>query len=151
LLAGPAVGPATVLGIVGGAVGLVWGDAGRAVGMLCGVFARWIIEVGQHGAALPGADIGWGSGVLPVAALAVLCGAVALAGRWVLQKPLLCASLGLATAVLILRPGVPDRLVPGWTSPGWPPENWVMVTCDVGQGDATVLNAGRGTAVVVDA
>jgi competence protein ComEC len=35
--------------------------------------------------------------------------------------------------------------------PGWPPPGWVMVACDVGQGDATVLAAGDGSAVVVDA
>jgi competence protein ComEC len=36
-------------------------------------------------------------------------------------------------------------------SPGWPPTGWVMVACDVGQGDALVLDVGPGTAVVVDA
>ena len=34
---------------------------------------------------------------------------------------------------------------------GWPPDGWVLVACDVGQGDALVLNAGPGQAVVVDA
>ena len=36
-------------------------------------------------------------------------------------------------------------------SPGWPPRGWVMVACDVGQGDGLVLNAGGGAALVVDA
>ena len=36
-------------------------------------------------------------------------------------------------------------------SPGWPPRGWVLVACDVGQGDGLVLNAGGGAAVVVDA
>jgi competence protein ComEC len=35
-------------------------------------------------------------------------------------------------------------------SPGWPPAGWVLVACDVGQGDGLVLNAGAGAAVVVD-
>jgi competence protein ComEC len=35
-------------------------------------------------------------------------------------------------------------------SPGWPPPGWVLVACDVGQGDGLVLNAGGGSAVVVD-
>jgi competence protein ComEC len=34
---------------------------------------------------------------------------------------------------------------------GWPPSGWVMVACDIGQGDALVLRAGPHTAVVVDA
>ena len=36
-------------------------------------------------------------------------------------------------------------------TPGWPPDGWVMVACDVGQGDGLVLRAGEDTAVVVDA
>jgi competence protein ComEC len=36
-------------------------------------------------------------------------------------------------------------------TPGWPPAGWVMVACDIGQGDGLVLNAGGGSAVVVDA
>jgi competence protein ComEC len=35
-------------------------------------------------------------------------------------------------------------------SPGWPPRDWVLVACDVGQGDGLVLNAGGHRAVVVD-
>jgi competence protein ComEC len=34
---------------------------------------------------------------------------------------------------------------------GWPPDGWLMVACDVGQGDATVVRAGRDAAVLVDA
>jgi competence protein ComEC len=33
---------------------------------------------------------------------------------------------------------------------GWPPRGWVMVMCDVGQGDGLVLRAGEGQALVVD-
>ena len=42
---------------------------------------------------------------------------------------------------------VPVRAV----SPGWPPPGWLFVACDVGQGDALVVGAGAGTAMVVDA
>ena len=35
-------------------------------------------------------------------------------------------------------------------TPGWPPRGWVMVACDVGQGDGLVLEAAPGSAVVVD-
>jgi competence protein ComEC len=47
----------------------------------------------------------------------------------------------LVTAVLVRVP-----------TPGWPPDGWLMVACDVGQGDGLVLNTGAPhTAVVVDA
>jgi competence protein ComEC len=34
--------------------------------------------------------------------------------------------------------------------PGWPPRDWVMVACDVGQGDGLAVRTGRGSAIVVD-
>jgi competence protein ComEC len=42
---------------------------------------------------------------------------------------------------------VPIRVL----APGWPPAGWVLVACDVGQGDGLVLNAGGGDVVVIDA
>ncbi len=37
------------------------------------------------------------------------------------------------------------------TAVAWPPAGWVLVACDVGQGDALVLATGAGRAVLVDA
>jgi competence protein ComEC len=37
------------------------------------------------------------------------------------------------------------------TSPGWPPSGWLLVACNVGQGDGLVLSAGAAGVVVVDA
>ena len=34
--------------------------------------------------------------------------------------------------------------------PGWPPRDWVLVACDVGQGDGIVVRTARDSAVVVD-
>jgi competence protein ComEC len=36
-------------------------------------------------------------------------------------------------------------------TPGWPPRGWLLVMCDVGQGDALVLATGPGQGVLVDA
>ncbi len=54
-------------------------------------------------------------------------------------------------------PGRPPSFVPVlvagiWPvgSTGWPPPGWVMVMCDVGQGDGLVLSTGPGRAIVVD-
>jgi competence protein ComEC len=41
--------------------------------------------------------------------------------------------------------------VPIGTEPPWPPPGWVLVACDVGQGDALVLSTAPGRAVLVDA
>jgi competence protein ComEC len=34
--------------------------------------------------------------------------------------------------------------------PGWPPRHWILVACDVGQGDGLVVRVGRRAAVVID-
>jgi competence protein ComEC len=86
--------------------------------------------------------VGWGTGALSIVLLTVLVGVLVLAGPWLLRRPVGgvgCACL-LVVTVLVRPP-----------TPGWPPDGWVMVACDVGQGDALVLRAGPGQAVVVDA
>ena len=142
VLAGPAVGPATVLGLAGGLLGLVWDPLGRLAGTLASWCVAWIIAVAEHGARLPAAAIGWGTGAVSLAVLSVLVAVLALAAPRLLRRPatgIVCC-LVLVVAVLV-RPA----------DLGWPPDGWVLVACDVGQGDALVLNAGRGSAVVVDA
>ncbi|WP_242530276.1 ComEC/Rec2 family competence protein [Nocardioides aromaticivorans] len=147
LLAGPAVGPATVLGLAGGLVGLVLPVAGRLVGTGAAWCVAWIIAVAERGAALPGAAIAWGTGPLAVLLLVGLCAVVAL----VLPRLVRRRAWGVSIAVLLLVVvlGVPGRI---WSSPsfGWPPEGWVLVACDVGQGDALVVSVGPRAAVVVD-
>ena len=73
--------------------------------------------------------------------LTVLTVLVAVLGPRLLRRPVtgLGAALLLVVAVLVRPPTF-----------GWPPDGWVLVACDVGQGDALVLNAGAGQAVVVD-
>lgn len=142
LLVAPMVGPATVLGLAGGLVGLVWPALGRVLGTGAAWCVSWIVAVARHGADLPHAALGWGTGVVSLAVLTAIVVAIALAGPTVLRHPVTgvgcCLLLGL---VVVVRP----------PAPGWPPEGWALVACDVGQGDALVLNAGAGSAVVVDA
>ncbi len=136
-----AVAPATVLGLVGGLLLLVVPPLGLLCGRLAGWAAWWIVTVAHHAGALPGSAVGWSAGPVGVALLAVLCAGCALGARRVLGSVgACCAGAGLMVVVL-LRP-LPN--------PGWPPAGWVMVACDVGQGDGLVLNAGEGRAVVVD-
>ncbi|MGH3496670.1 MAG: ComEC/Rec2 family competence protein [Nocardioidaceae bacterium] len=140
LLAGPAVGPATVLGLLAGGTTLVWRPLGHLVGWVAGAAGWWIIEVAHRSASLPGAALTWSTGLFSLGVLLLLCAGVAAGAGSVLRRPLAC---GVATLVV-----VPWMLHP--LHPGWPPSGWVMVACDVGQGDGLVLNAGGGAAVVVD-
>ena len=142
LAVAPVIGPATVLGLAGGLVGLAWDPAGRLCGTLAGWCVAWLVTVADRGASLPAAAIGWGTGALALATLTLLAIVLALVLPRLLRGPvgsLACCAV-LVVAVLV-RPPVP----------GWPPPGWVLVACDVGQGDALVLRAGPGAGIVVDA
>jgi competence protein ComEC len=139
LLAAPAVPAATVLGLVAALAGVVSPALAHLVATVAMLPTGWVVLVADRGAALPGTAVPWQGG----AAAAVL---VVLAVLGVV--PLLLSSRVLAVVacvlllVLLLRPGPLDR---------WPPPGWVLVACDVGQGDGLVLPAGPGRALVVDA
>ncbi len=142
LLVGPAVAPATVLGLAGGLIGLAWPGLGEVVAMPGAWCVKWIATIARWGADLPTASVAWGTGAWSLIGLTLLCGVGVWAAPRVLRSRsavvVLCVALGVVVAV---RP--PTR--------GWPPPGWVAVMCDVGQGDATVLRAGEGVGVLVDA
>jgi competence protein ComEC len=143
LLAAAAVGPATVLGLLGGVVTLVWPGAGHVLGAGAGWCVAWILLVAERGASLPTAAISWGSGPAALTVLTALCLAAAVLAPRVLAH----RATGLGCCVLMVL--VVLVRVP---TPGWPPRGWLMVACDVGQGDGIVLATGAAhEAVVVDA
>lgn len=137
VLAAPAVAPTTVAGLAGGLMTLVAEPLGRPAGTLAGLGARWILAVGHHTAGADGATIVWPG---PWWTLLVVVPLVALLAWWLAGRPGLLVGCLVGLGLVVVRP----------PQPGWPPPGWVMVACDVGQGDATVLRAGDGTAVVVD-
>jgi competence protein ComEC len=136
----PAVGPTTVLGLLAGTVALLCTPVAHAIGWLAGACAWWIVQVAQVGAALPGAALGWGTTPFALMALTSLCGAVVVLAPWALSRRWLVLVLVLVTAAYVWRP----------VTPGWPPAGWLLVACDVGQGDGLVVDAGDGAALVVD-
>ncbi len=139
LLAGPAVGPATVLGLLGGGAGLLAPVLGHLVGVVAGVPAGWIVQVAIHGAALPGASLGWPVDLVGIGLLVMACGVAALSLSRLLASRAACLVAAGCLTLLVVRP-----------LSGWPPDGWVLAACDIGQGDGLVLNAGHGAAVVVD-
>ncbi|NYE37797.1 competence protein ComEC [Nocardioides cavernae] len=142
LLAAPAVAPATVLGLAGGLLGLVWSPLGVLVAAPAAWSAGWIIHVARWGSAVPTAAVDWGVGPLPLALLTLLCLlSVPLAPRLLGRPGSTLACTGLLVVVMLVRP----------PTPGWPPAGWVLAMCDVGQGDGLVLRSGPRAGVVVDA
>ena len=137
-----AVGPATVLGLLGGLLALAWAPLGHLVAAPAAWCAAWIIAVARASADLPVAALGWDPGWLSIGLLTAACAVAAMVIEVVLARRALV--LGFSGVLLVVL------LVP-LPTPGWPPPGWVMVACDIGQGDGLVLNLGQHSAVVVDA
>jgi competence protein ComEC len=131
-----------VLGLVGGLVGLLVPPAGTALGWLACWSAQVIVVVAQWAADLPAAAVGWPTGPAALTVLTLLTVVLTLAGPAVLRRRWTTVAVTVALTIAVIRP------VPGW---GWPPDGWVMVMCDVGQGDAVVVATGDREGVVVDA
>ena len=142
MLVAPAVGPATVLGLMGGLLMLVFDPVGLLCGRMAGWFAWWIVTVAEQSARLPSAALEWSATLFSIAALCLLCLGVALLMPRLLVRRWWSLAGAVLMVVTVIRP---------MPTPGWPPEGWVMVACDVGQGDGLVLNAGAGEAIVIDA
>ncbi|WP_028813485.1 ComEC/Rec2 family competence protein [Streptomyces flavidovirens] len=146
LLAEFAVAPATVLGFAALAAAPVAMPVAELLARCAGWPAGWIASVARTGAALPGAEIDWPGGWRGGLLLAGVTAVAVCAARPLLRHPWLSAACALLLVLAILRPAPLTRMVTGW-----PPPGWKFAMCDIGQGDASVLAAGEGTAVVVDA
>lgn len=138
LLAAPAVAPATIAGLVGGLAAVVWVPAGQVCGTVAGASASWILTVGHLAAGLDAASFEWHA---PWQALLVIIPLLTLVALRLAPHPAIVSGLLLGLVIGIWRP----------PQTGWPPPGWVMVSCDVGQGDASVLPVSQGAAIVVDA
>ena len=113
LLVAPVVGPATVLGLVGGLLGLVADPLGRLAGTGAGWCVGWIVVVARTGADLPLAAVGWGTGGWALTGLVVACVLLSLAVPLLLARPALAlpATLLLVVTVALLQS------VPSWSVP----------------------------------
>jgi len=141
LLAAPAVAPATVLGLAAGLCTLIDARLGALVATPAVWCCRWLVLVATKSAQLPVATIDWSTGPIALALLTALCLMLVLIFPSIMVRRNLTLLLsGMLLAVIVVP----------LPTPGWPPKNWVMVVCDVGQGDGIVLNAGGGAGVVVD-
>ncbi|MFF4268765.1 ComEC/Rec2 family competence protein [Streptomyces sp. NPDC001536] len=141
-----AVAPATVLGFAALATAPLAMPVAKALAWCASWPAEWIADVARTGASLPGAGVDWPGGWTGAALLALVTVAVVTAGRRLLRHPGWCGVCGALLLLVVVQPPPLARVITGW-----PPPGWRFVMCDVGQGDATVLAAGDGTGVVVDA
>ncbi|MEU6350633.1 ComEC/Rec2 family competence protein [Streptomyces sp. NPDC047072] len=141
-----AVAPATVLGFAALAAAPVAMPVAKGLAWCASWPAGWIADVARTGAALPGGGVDWPGSWTGALLLALVTGVVLLVGRRLLRHPWWCVGCAVLFVLAVVQPLPLTRVVTGW-----PPPGWRLAMCDVGQGDATVLAAGDGTGVVVDA
>lgn len=142
VLAEPAFVPAMLVGVLTMACAPVWPWLAGLVAHLAVPETWWLRTVAHRTAAMPASAVSWPTGWWGGLALAALLAAVVVALRFRRVRALVAAVLvGMFVVV------VPVRVI----APGWPPDGWAMVDCDVGQGDGEVLSTDQpGRAVVVD-
>lgn len=151
LLAMPAVVPVTVLGLLAAFISLISSPLAGLLGHLAAWPAGWIAQVALTFSSLPAATLPWPGGwtgvlLLAPGALIFLLLRRFSKHRWPGGPPkqVVVTAISVAVCVIcLLTFAPPDRQ-------GWPPPGWLMVACDIGQGDALVLRATASAYVVVD-
>ncbi|WP_370250457.1 ComEC/Rec2 family competence protein [Nocardioides sp.] len=153
LLAAPLVGPATVLGLAAGLLEPLPGPLSEVCARTAGLALAGIRAIAGTAASVPAASVPWRTALVVAVVLAVVCGGGLVVVRVALARARragldlgrrgggLVLLVVLVLAVLLLRTAGAPRPLPG---------AWVLVACDVGQGDTLLLRAGPRTAVVVD-
>lgn len=140
-MAGPFVGPATVLGFAAAGLSLVSGPVAGWAGWAACWAAQPILWTAHAGASMPGASWSWPSTPPALAVLALGCLAVGVAADSVLRRRWLALIIVVLTLAAVIRAPV---------QPGWPPRSWLLVACDVGQGDGLAVRTGDHEAIVID-
>jgi competence protein ComEC len=144
LLAAPAAPLATVLGLIACLVATVAPPLGLAVAWLGWLPASWIAAVATLFAGLPGARGAWPSGPGGVALLVALEATVLVAVLGGGRSRRLARALALVAVVAYVAAAVGSAIVTRVTRPA----DWQYAMCDVGQGDATLVQSADAIALV---
>jgi competence protein ComEC len=153
VLAAPAVAPVMWLGMVAGAIGQVApGLAAPLVG-LAGLPVGYLVALGRLAGGLPAAQV-----TLPLVVVVVLCALAAVLVTAPPSRERLAGSahprrrrVGVAVATLLAVVAAVGPAIKGQPSVAPPPLGDLRITAlNIGQGDATLLQAG-GHAILVDA
>nr|WP_269458849.1 ComEC/Rec2 family competence protein [Propionibacterium freudenreichii] len=140
MAAAPFVGPVTVLGLVAALISPVLGPLAQVMGWLAGCCVQPIILIAHLAASAPMATMTWPVSPGSITLLIIFCLMIALILGRLVGRRLGCLALaGVMVIACLWRPPLP----------GWP-RDWQVVSCDVGQGDATLIRTGPRAAIVVD-
>lgn len=144
LLAAPLVAPATLGGALTALAAALWPPSGAILAWTAALPAWLIARIARWAVTVPGGTLPWPDGPPGALLLAALSLLLIASGPWLFwlsrTRPVPFAMTG-ALALAVTWPA---------HSITWPPADWRVVVCDVGQGDGIVVASGPGRAVVVD-
>lgn len=145
LVAAPFVAPATILGVIAALVAVLSPTLATVVGWCGAPFALAIAWTARISADVPGGALPWPDGAPGALLLCAVTSLVVLSGPWALRHSRAHPLVAFSLVVVVVLGSMPARVL------SWPPQDWRIVACDIGQGDALVLASGPGRAVLVDA
>lgn len=144
LLSEPLVAPVTILAIL--AVAVSWlQPLASALFWLASIPAAAIAIIAHTFAGFPLASTFWATGIFGT--LTAIALVVALSIYIVSRNQQLRFASASLVAVLLLS-SVSTLTVEAVRLATWPQPDWQIASCDVGQGDATVLRSGKSIAVI---
>ena len=144
LLSEPLVAPVTVLAILG--VTLSWiPPLASALFWLASIPAALIATIAHTFSSLPMSTTFWATGLIGSLTAVVLV--VAIVVYLVAKSPRFRYTAVAAVSVLSLS-SVSMLTVEAVRSAIWPQHHWQIASCDVGQGDATVVRSGTSIALI---
>ena len=147
MIAVPLAGPTMILGVVAALLSTLWLPLGHLVASCAAFFAQLIAILAGFCASMTWLVVPWPTGPFGVLLSLVTIGIVG--HIWSQWKNLSLSSKSLVASLVICLVSF-IWLPPDLPAKPWPPKNWLMVQCDVGQGDGTVVRTGSGQAIVID-
>jgi competence protein ComEC len=145
LLAGPMVAPVTVLGMIALVITPLAPWLSGLISFLASL-GTWVIEIiAIIFADLPVAYFPWATG-LPATVLSTLL--ILAVAAWLRAGPVPLRQLGVGAVVVIAVTTISIPAASEILPKSWPIGRWEVVACDVGQGDAMVIQSQGRTALI---
>jgi competence protein ComEC len=146
ILAEPLVAPITVLGITAVVFSIPVPWLSQLLFYLASFGASAIVWIAQFFSELPLNRLAWPTGVFgALAALAVILASLI----WLRAEPTGLRNIGITSLAIISAISFGAILFGQVRSITWSSQNWTLVNCDVGQGDALVIRS-KGAVALVD-
>jgi competence protein ComEC len=145
LLAEPLVAPITVLGILACLSATVFPWLSAALSWIASLGTWVILAVAKFFAEAPVATLSWPTGVAGVLGAAAVLALIVAWMRSTRSSIRTTSALSVGLLVAIVIGGCSSQQL---RASAWPPSDWSVVACDVGQGDATVIQSNGLTAVI---